>query len=150
MVIFVLCGLPGSGKTTLSRSLAEQHDVTLHAFDALPGAFSPSRCEAVRAQMWADIAEDLRAGRNVVCDDVHTLLKWRKGLLSATEGIPCEKVLVVMDTPLDECLRRNASRERQLPDFVVKAIAQKFEPPTLDDGWDKIIYYKEDDICLSI
>lgn len=140
-MLFILCGIPGSGKTTLSRSLADQYDATLHTFDDLPDAFSPSRAETVRAQMWADIAEDLRAGKNVVCDDVHAKLKRRKGILSATEGIPCERVLVVMTTPLEECLCRNANRERRLPDELIRAVAANFETPDLSEGWDKILYF---------
>lgn len=138
-----LCGIPGSGKTTLAHYLAKQHGAALHTFDDLPGAFNPSQAEDVRAKMWADIAADLRAGRKVVCDDVYTLRKWRTGLLQALEGIDCERVLVVMTTPLEECLRRNAGRERRLPDFLLHAVADKFEPPTLAEGWTKIIYYPE-------
>lgn len=123
--------------------MAEQHSAALHSFDDMPGAFSPTRCSAVRAQMWADVAEDLRAGRPVVCDDLHTRLKWRAGLLQAVEGINCERILVVMTTPLAECLRRNACRERRLPDFVLQSIAERYEPPSLAEGWTKIIYYPE-------
>lgn len=140
-MLLVLCGIPGSGKTTLSRSLAEQYNATLHTFDDLPRAHHPVHAEAVRAQMWADIAEDLRAGKNVVCDDTHCLAKWRKGILSATEGIPCERILMVATTPLEECLRRNANRERRLPDFIVTESVKRFEPPDLSEGWDKIIYF---------
>jgi tRNA uridine 5-carbamoylmethylation protein Kti12 len=142
MILYVLCGLPGSGKTTLAYSLAEQYWAALHAFDDLPGAFSPTMCETVRADMWADIAADLRAGKSVVCDDVHTLAKWRKGLISAVTDVDCEKVLVVMTTPLEECLCRNAHRERRLPDFILTECAKRYEPPTLDEGWDKIIYHQ--------
>lgn len=90
--------------------------------------------------MWADIANDLQNGHSVVCDDLHTKLKWRKGLLSVVADIPCKKVLVVMTTPLEECLRRNANRERKLPDFVVENIYAKYEPPIYEEGWDEIIY----------
>lgn len=93
--------------------------------------------------MWADIAADLRAGRPVVCDDLHTKRKWRAGLLAVVADIDCEKVLVVMTTPLEECLRRNAGRARRLPDFVLHAVAEQYEPPSLEEGWTKIIYYPE-------
>lgn len=139
-MLFVLCGVPGSGKTTISQSLAEEYDATLYTFDDLPHAFSASKCTAVRAQMWGDIAKDLRAGKNVVCDDVHTKLIWREGLLSATDGLSCERILMVVTTPLEECLRRNANRERRLPDFIVTAFAKCFETPDLSEGWDEIKY----------
>ena len=138
-MLLIVCGIPGSGKTTLSKQLAEQYSAKLHCFDRLPHAHHPKYANAVRSQMWADIAEDLRNGHSVVCDDLHTKLKWRQGLLDALTDIPCKKILVVMDTPLEECLRRNANRERRLPDFVVENIHAKYEPPSLDEGWDEII-----------
>ena len=137
--MIVLCGIPGSGKTTMSAQLAEQHNAKLYCFDSLPHAHHPKYADAVRSQMHKDIAEDLRNGQSVVVDDLHTKLKWRQGLLSAVADIDCKKILVVMDTPLEECLRRNANREMRLPDFVVESIHQSFEPPTLDEGWDEII-----------
>lgn len=139
-MLFVFCGIPGGGKTTLSKQLSEQHNAKLHCFDSLPNAHHPKYYESVRSQMWADITNDLRNGHAVVCDDLHTKLKWRKGLLSAVADTPCKKVLVVMTTPLEECLRRNANRERRLPDSVVANIHASYEPPTYDEGWDKIIY----------
>lgn len=134
-----LCGIPGSGKTTLSMQMAERHNARLYCFDSLPNAHHPKYAESVRCRMWADIVGDLRNGHSVVVDDLHTKLKWRLGLLSAVADIPCKKILVVMDTPLEECLRRNANREFRLPDFVVEHIHQSYEPPTLGEGWEEII-----------
>lgn len=91
--------------------------------------------------MWQDIAADLRDGFDVVCDDLHTLVEWRDGILSAIHGIECQKVLIVMTTPFDECLRRNAVRDMRLPDLVLYDTNKKYEPPSIDEGWDEIIYY---------
>lgn len=138
-MLTVLCGIPGSGKTTLSAQLAEQHNAKLYCFDSLPHAHHPKYAESVRCQMWADIAEDLRNGYSVVVDDLHTKLKWRQGLLSTVKETDCKKILVVMDTPLEECLRRNANRENRLPAFVVESVHESFELPTLTEGWDEIV-----------
>ena len=140
-MLLVLCGIPGSGKSTLSKQLAEENNASLHCFDELPGALSPKTHTQVREQMWQDIATDLRNGNDVVCDDLNTELKWRKGILDTISGIECEKTLVVLKTPLEECIRRNANRNFRLPDFVIQSINDKFEPPTLSEGWDEIIYY---------
>lgn len=141
-MLIVLCGAPGSGKTTLSQQLAVDYNAKLYCFDAIPGAHHPQKCDSVRSKMWKDIATDLQNGLNVVCDDLHTKLKWRDGILSAVSGINCSKFLMVMNTPLEECLCRNANRQARLPDTVVESIYQKLESPTLEEGWDDIWYYE--------
>lgn len=139
--LIVLCGIPGSGKTTLSKQLAEQYNAKLYCFDNLPKAHHPKYANDVRTQMWLDIAEDLRNGHSIVCDDLHTKLKWRSGLLSAICGIPCEKKLVIMETPLQECIRRNANRKFRLPDNIIIRIHHSYETPIIDEGWDEIIMH---------
>lgn len=138
-MLTILCGLPGSGKTTYAHKLASETGAILRCYDDLPGAFSPSKQQAVHAQMWAAIAEELRQGYDVVCDDLHHTKEKRRMILDAVRGIECKKVLVLMDTPLDECLKRNAGRKRRLPDVVLHSCAARFEEPTMDEGFDEII-----------
>lgn len=84
----------------------------------------------------------LQSSKNVVVDSVYTKIVWRKDILEATKDIDCKKILIFMDTPLEECLRRNARRPNPLPDFMVRDIYGSIEFPTLDEGWDDIWYYK--------
>ena len=139
MNLFILSGAPGSGKTTKAKELAEQNNSKLYIFDLIPGSHSPGKYIQVRKQMWNDISQDLTNGLDVVCDDCHHTKKWRTELLENITT-PCRKILLVTTTPLEECLERNRNREARLPDFVVKYIHDKFEPPTLDEGWDEILY----------
>ena len=90
--------------------------------------------------MCAEIAEELRSGKSVVCDDLHTKKVWRQNLLNAVSGIGCRKVLVVMTTPLDECLRRNNNRKARLPDAMIHIINREYEHPTPEEGWDEIVF----------
>lgn len=142
MILYIFCGIPASGKSTLSRQLAEQHNAKLHCYDNLPNAHNPRQKDAVHTQMWTSIVEDLQNGHNVVCDDLHTTKEWRENTLKALTDVDCRKILVVMTTPLEECLKRNANREARLPDFVLYDLNEKFELPTLDEGWDDIWYFK--------
>ena len=81
----------------------------------------------------------LRAGKSVVVDSVFARVEWRKMILESISDIPCRKVLVYMDTPMEECVRRNAQRPHPLPEFTVTSIHRSLQPPTLDEGWDEII-----------
>lgn len=62
----------------------------------------------------------LSMGMDVVFDATHTTEKGRKDLLAAVAGVSCKKVAIVFMTPLNECKRRNAQRERQVPEDVIE------------------------------
>ena len=140
-ILYILCGIPASGKSTLSKQLVKQYNAKLHCFDKLPKAHHPKYYKEVRKQMHLDIANDLRNGLDIVCDDLHTEKQWREDILTVTKDVDCKKIIIVMTTPLEECLRRNVNREARLPDFVLYDLNEKFEPPTLDEGWDEILYF---------
>ena len=139
-MLISLCGIPGSGKTTLSKQLAEEHNAILHCYDDLPGAHSISKQAEVHRQMYQRAAQDLRNGQNVVIDDLHTDKEKRRMVLDALADVECRKVLVVLETPLEICLQRNRNRKMRLPDGVVTGCASRYEAPRLDEGWDEIIY----------
>ena len=138
--LYVLCGLPGSGKTTYAKQLSENTGIKRYSFDEYPGACDPRITKQAKQQMYKDIRTDLNAGHQVILDDLHTKKEWRSNLLS-TINAPCQKILIVMNTPVEECLIRNRQRKhRALPDFIIKTLNQTYEHPALSEGWDEIIY----------
>ena len=46
-----------------------------------------------------------------------------------------------MNTPFEECVRRNALRKNPLPFSILQSFNRELEHPTLDEGWDEILYY---------
>ena len=139
---YVLCGLPASGKTAYSKQLAESTNSKYYSFDEYPDSCSPRMFNQVKQQMYQDIYDDLRTGYDVVLDDLHTKKVWRENMLSVVQDIQCKKILIVMATPVKECLSRNSTRrgKGRLPDFVIQILNQRYEVPTECEGWDEIIY----------
>lgn len=128
--LYVLCGVPGSGKTTLSKQLAETEGLTRFSYDEM-------RCFNLRDLM-NPTAKALQNGNSVIVDNVNNRIKGRETLLHFVKNIPCKKVLIFMDTPLEECQRRNASRQYPLPGYFIDSIHQGMQKPTLDEGWDEV------------
>jgi tRNA uridine 5-carbamoylmethylation protein Kti12 len=134
MMLYILSGAPGSGKTTLSINIADKQDAIRFSFDEL-GCFR-------HKELIPHIIEALQDEKNVVVDALFTRISQRKLILEATKNIDCKKILIYMDTPLEECICRNAQRPNPLPDFMVRDIYKSIELPAIDEGWDDIWYYK--------
>ena len=144
MQAFVLCGIPGSGKTTLAKQLAEQFDANVHSIDDIPGLWGVPDTEGKNFRTWMDnIRADLRTGKSVVCDSLAVNAESRMWIIKELSGFDCEKILYVKAVPLDVCLRRNRDRERKLPDEQIRIVARCLEAPTAEECWDKIFVCKD-------
>lgn len=134
--LYVMCGVPGSGKSTFSRKLAEEQGLERFSFDEM-------KCFRLEEFMRPAI-KAMQEGKNVILDTTNLRVNVRKKVLQYVEEIPCRKVVVYMDTPLEQCLYRNAHRETRLQDCIIESIYRSLQKPTLEEGWDEIIYVKED------
>ena len=139
--LILFCGSPGSGKTTLSKKIADEQNAIRLSFDEM-------RCFQHK-ELIPRAVEALRNDKNVVVDSVYTRAEWRKAILEATKNIDCKHILIYMNTPLEECICRNANRTHSLPEFMVIGIYNSFEMPNLDEGWDEIIEVKHYEVNLT-
>jgi tRNA uridine 5-carbamoylmethylation protein Kti12 len=131
--LIVLCGAPGSGKTTISKKISEEQNLIRLSMDELRFLS--------HSELLPLLVDLLNAKKSVVVDALYTKFKWRQEILEATKEFVCKRTLIYVDIPLDECIRRNAERENELPDFVIENIYNSIDKPTLDEGWDEILYY---------
>ena len=110
--LIVFCGSAGSGKSTLSKKITEEYDAIRLSFDEL-GYFQ-------HKELIPLIIQALQSNNNVVVDAVFSRISQRKLILDATKNIDCRRILIYMDTPLEECLCRNSQRPNALPEFMVR------------------------------
>lgn len=144
MIILSLCGMPGAGKTTLSRMIAQRTSLILYNYDEFKRQEpNPYKYHTMHDKMYSAIVSDLKSGKSVIVDDLHLTEDSRASLLTKVSNADCLKILLVMDTPFEECMRRNASRDKyRIPDQAMCDLQHIFQPPTLSEGWDEIIYIK--------
>lgn len=142
MTLYLICGIPGSGKTTLAHELAEQHQAKIHSYDDIPNARrNLDKDGKIKAQWIEAMNADLLAGYSVVCDSTNLTSESRKWIIERL--IPCKKVIIVKDVPLEVCLQRNKGREYEVPEYQIKMAAQFIEPINRDEGWDKFYVCRE-------
>ncbi|HEX7747076.1 MAG TPA: AAA family ATPase [Micromonosporaceae bacterium] len=131
--LIVTRGLPGSGKTTYARTL--QPRVARVNRDDLRRMLHGGRLLTQWAEWQVTIAQRaqvealLRAGTDVCVDDTNlrarTVRDWAR--LAARLGAKFE-VYDFTDVPLDEVLRRNATRagEERIDEDVIRSMHERF------------------------
>ena len=140
-VLHLMCGLPGSGKTTLAKRL----EVDLPALRLEPdewmarlvgdGADEAKRA-TVEAMQWELAARVLSLGLNVILENGFWSESERKEYRAKAKLLGAETRLHFLDVPREELLRRLAIRNAALPPNTFRVTEDQldlwsslFEPP---------------------
>lgn len=145
--IYTMCGYPCSGKSTYAKNHASQYNAIVVSADEIRRTLYGSPDEyGDSGKIWdyivATIRSLLKQGKNIIYDACNLRKSYRYDLMEVIEDIPCNKVLIYMDTPIEDCKARHPARGRQFTLKDLEPIYAIDEPPSLDEGWDKIQRYK--------
>ena len=140
--LFMMIGLPASGKSTIAEQLAESEDAIIVSSDQIRKELlgdinDQSQNAKVFQEVEKRIKERLQVG-NVIYDATNINYKKRRAFLERLNKIEVEKIAVLVATPYEECLERNAKRERKVPEEVIKRMYYSFYIPQYYEGFDKI------------
>jgi predicted kinase len=139
--LFVLCGLPGSGKTTLAKQLEADHRairfcpddwLTALGLDVWDQALR-FRLEAVH---WELAQQLLARGVNVVIEFGSWARSERDELREGARRLGAAVELIYLDVPLDELVRRVEARAWEHPPITrahLEEWAQVIEVPTPEE-----------------
>lgn len=148
----MLCGIPGSGKTTFARKFVDEHEnwIRIAPDDirkSITGAaLNMSRDNEVFSVVYDSIRDELEGGSNVIYDATNCNAKYRRNMLKFVSNIYETQLIVglVVNTPLRECFDNNSNRtdEQIVPDSVIENmyINLKNHTPSLSDGFDVMAY----------
>jgi predicted kinase len=143
--VYLLLGAQGSGKSTWAQANAPRLAAALLASDEVrnelerTGAGDPQDGDRVFAIVEAELDRLLSEGRDVVVDATHARRAWRRNEIAIARRRGARVVGVWFDTPLEECLARNAARpgggwgDRVVPEDYLRWVWQGFEPPEPDE-----------------
>lgn len=145
----MMAGLPCSGKSTYAKELSEKYNAVIHSSDALREELTGNvnnqdSNDLVFQTLHKRIKDDLRNGQSCIYDACQVKRKDRMSFLQQLNKIPCRKICVLMATRYEKCLERSQRRERTVPEYVIKRMYMKFDPPYWYEGWDDVqVVYKE-------
>ena len=143
-----LCGLPGSGKSHYANSYKERYPNTVIVSS-----------DSIREELWGDANDQqnpklvfdtmleravaaLNEGYDVVYDATNLVAKTRKSTLEAMRKATNAQFhanLVFISCSISECKRRQADRERKVPDEVIDRMVRQFQAPWYNEGWDLMV-----------
>ena len=153
--LYIMCGIPASGKSTFARKLVENNnnicyvsrdEIRFSIIKNNEDYFSHEK--EVFKKFVITIAENLKVGHDVIADATHLNHFSRSKLIRAIDQYITNYTIeyVVLMTPLEICMERNATREgrARVPDSVMKSMAENFEYITNEEKNServRVIYY---------
>jgi predicted kinase len=138
--VVLAIGLPACGKSTWFR----KHGITPLASDELRILLADDVNEQrYQARIFETLLYLLHVrldlGRPASYIDATNLVgEQRKPFVEAAKRRGCRLEAIFFDVPLEVCLERNAARERQVPEDVMRRMAAALEPPTPEEGFERI------------
>lgn len=131
----LLIGPPASGKSTLARVLAQLTGSVVLSTDALRAelfgeAAAQGPWSAIEVVLHQRLRDAVAAGLPVIVDATHACRPWRLALTRALNlPAPVEWIGWWLTTPLATCLRRNQTRQRRVPEPVIRELAAALADP---------------------
>lgn len=138
--LFIMCGLPASGKSTFAQQFIRDNDIRYVSRDEIRFSMVKenekyfSREKEVFRKFAGTIAQTLVDGFDVIADATHLNRISRDKLIRAIDQYTTEYTItyIVLETSLETCMERNALREgrARVPDSVMKSMAENWEDIT--------------------
>jgi predicted kinase len=146
--LFMLIGVPGSGKSTWIRS--RSHDAVVASTDDKIEAAAAAQgltysevfdaeIKAANAAMREDVKQAVKDKRDIIWDQTNLTAKSRRGKLGQVPK-SYQKIALFFPTPDGEELQRrlDARAGKHIPAHVIQSMIATLEEPTPGEGFDEI------------
>lgn len=148
-MLIMLCGLPGSGKSHYGKILANKNGWEYVSRDEVRYEFVTDQAhyfdheKEVYKEFCNRIDMHLLNDKTVIADATHLNKPSRDKLLNTLTSKIDKRILIMMTTPFEVCMKRNSARVgiTRVPDSQMYAMKHRFKKPNLVvENFDKILY----------
>lgn len=147
--LILLVGIPGSGKTTFANNYIKQNVNTICLSS-----------DAIRKELYGDesiqgdpaevftlmqkrAVEALNNGYDVLYDATNITRKDRSSIIGVCPKFAKIECHIIW-APIEECIKRDASRDRTVGKEVIDKMLKRFQAPYYDEGVDEIKIVRPD------
>lgn len=146
MKVIVGIGVPGCGKTTYLKPLAEELNLTYINADDIREELTGDPTNHTREiKVWAIVRRRLKqaiAKNGAVLDATHSKKRDRRVIVEYCRENGADNICAYwFNLPLNTCLERNNKRDRKVPEEAAKKMYDRLNlnPPRLEEGFDVIV-----------
>lgn len=142
--LIIMCGMPGSGKSTYAEKLSKKENAWIASTDYIRKQLYGDETrndepKKIFGRLFYRIGMALDKKKSIIVDATNVTIRDRKKFLQMFKGRYDRSVCVYVATDADECKRRNAGRERVVPDSAIDKFLEKLEVPSKEEGFDEIL-----------
>lgn len=140
--IYVLIGLPGSGKSTAIQNI--KHGVIFSSDKMREKLYGDASIQGDPKEVFGKMYDDIRMllkdnkAVNIILDATNINRKDRRQICELGRQTNSELIAIVMRTPLEVCIERNSKRDRVVPIEAIYKMVSRFEYPLYEEGFSKI------------
>lgn len=134
--LIILCSVPGGGKTTYATHLCEQSpEMAYICPDDLRLVLTGNVNDQSRnghifeTMVPVLLSKAASEGRDCLYDATNVTRKNRAGILDLAKSLGYRIEVHVLQATLEECLKRNTSRAKRIPDSVILRMHSQYQAP---------------------
>lgn len=146
-ILCVMCGLSGSGKSTIARnSLDSFNNPVIVSSDVIREELTgkvedQSKNDEVFKLFHDRIRKNLENKHDVIVDATNLTMKSRRAIMMKINGLDVHKICYVIPKPFEECKKDNINREHPVPNEVLEKQIKRFQIPFKEEGFDEIFIH---------